>query len=104
MPTQPRIVSSKLEGYAGHHNDVRLNRTAGRIAAKDLLNGRQQEIRGERDQKLEAARNRRHFCGPQAGASSGTRLATERRGSAEITASRGVKDGARRLLTGGGRC
>ncbi len=48
-----------MQGYVGHYNNVRLNSATGYITPKDILAGRQQEIHGERDRKLEAARQQR---------------------------------------------
>jgi len=39
-----------VEGYVGHYNNVRLNSATGYITPKDVLAGRQQEIRGTRPQ------------------------------------------------------
>lgn len=50
-----------VEGYVDHYNDVRLNSAVGCITPKDLMAGRQQEIHGERDRKLEAARKQRQI-------------------------------------------
>jgi len=47
-----------VEGYAEHYNNVRLN-SAIYITPKDMLTRHQQEIRAERDRKLEAAREQR---------------------------------------------
>ncbi len=48
-----------VKGYVEHYNDVRLNSAIGYITPKDMLLGRQQEIRAERDRKLEEARKQR---------------------------------------------
>jgi putative transposase len=48
-----------VEGYVEHYNNVRLNSAIGYITPKDMLAGHQQEIRAERDRKLEAAREQR---------------------------------------------
>jgi hypothetical protein len=44
---------------AEHYNNARLNSAIEYITPKDMLAGRQQEIHGERDRKLEAAREQR---------------------------------------------
>jgi hypothetical protein len=46
--------------------NVRLNSATGYITPKDMLAGRQQEIRAERDRKLEAARKQRQIRRQQA--------------------------------------
>jgi hypothetical protein len=48
-----------VQGYVEHCNNVRLNSAVGYITPKDMLAGRQQEIRAERDRKLEGARKQR---------------------------------------------
>ena len=48
-----------VQGYVEHYNHVRLNSAIGYITPKDMLAGRQQEIKVERDRKLEAAREHR---------------------------------------------
>jgi putative transposase len=48
-----------VEGYVEHYNDVRLNSAVGYITPNDMLAGRQREIHGERDRKLEVARKQR---------------------------------------------
>jgi len=48
-----------VHAYVEHYNSVRLNSAIGYIAPKDMLAGRQQEIHGERDRKLDAARRQR---------------------------------------------
>ncbi len=48
-----------VEGYVEHYNNARLNSAIGYITPKDMLAGRQQEIHGERDRTLEAAREQR---------------------------------------------
>ena len=45
-----------VEGFINHYNNVRLHSAIGYIAPVDKLNGRDQEIFKERDQKLEKAR------------------------------------------------
>jgi putative transposase len=55
-----------VEGYVGHYNDVRLNSAVGYITPKDMLAGRQQEIRAARDRKLEEARKQRQIRRQQA--------------------------------------
>ena len=50
-----------VEGYVEHYNSVRLNSAVGYITPKDMLAGRQQEIHGARDRKLEAARKKRQI-------------------------------------------
>jgi hypothetical protein len=48
-----------VEGYVERDNNARLNSAIGYITPEDMLAGRQQEIRRERDRKLEAAREQR---------------------------------------------
>jgi putative transposase len=48
-----------VQGYVAHYNNVRLSSAIGNITPKDTLTGHQQEIRAERDRKLEAAREQR---------------------------------------------
>jgi putative transposase len=48
-----------VEGFINHYNNVRLHSALGYIAPVDKLNGRDQEIFKERDQKLEKARELR---------------------------------------------
>jgi putative transposase len=50
-----RIVA----GYVAHYNNTRLHSAIGYITPKDKLEGREQTIFAQRDQKLEAARERR---------------------------------------------
>jgi putative transposase len=50
-----------VEGYVEHYNNVRLNSAVGYITPKDMLAGRQREIRAERDKKLEEARKQRQI-------------------------------------------
>jgi Transposase and inactivated derivatives len=45
-----------VKGYVEHYNNVRLSSAIGYITPKDILAGCQQEIRAERDRKLEGAR------------------------------------------------
>jgi len=45
-----------VEGFINHYNNLRLHSAIGYIAPVDKLNGRDQEIFKERDQKLEKAR------------------------------------------------
>jgi hypothetical protein len=56
-----------VQGYVEHYNNIRLNSAIGYITPKDLLAGRQQEIHGERDRKLAAARQQRQLRRQQAG-------------------------------------
>ena len=49
-----------------HYNNVRLNSATGYLTPKDMLTGRQQDIQGERDRKLEAARKQRQIRRRQA--------------------------------------
>ena len=49
-----------------HYDNVRLNSATGYITPKDVLAGRQQEIRAERNRKLEAARQQRQSRRQQA--------------------------------------
>jgi len=55
-----------VEGYVRHYNDVRLNSAIDYITPKDMLAGRQPEIRAERDRKLEEARKQRQIRRHQA--------------------------------------
>ena len=55
-----------MEGYVEHYNNVRLNSATGYIIPKDMLAGRQQEINGQRDRKLETARKQRQIRRQQA--------------------------------------
>jgi hypothetical protein len=55
-----------VEGYVEHYTDVRLNSAIGYITPKDMLAGRQEEIHGERDRKLEEARKQRQIPRQQA--------------------------------------
>jgi Integrase core domain len=48
-----------VQAYVEHYNNIRLNSAIGYITPKDMLIGHQQEIRAERDRKLEAAREQR---------------------------------------------
>jgi putative transposase len=57
--TDAKDARHLVKGYVEHYNNVRLNRAIGYIAPKDMLPGHQQEIRSERDRKLEAAREQR---------------------------------------------
>jgi hypothetical protein len=50
-----------VRGYVDHYNNVRLNSATGYITPKDMMAGGQQEIHGERDRKLEAARKQRQI-------------------------------------------
>ena len=45
--------------YVEHYNNVRLNSAIGYITPKDMLAGHQQEIRDERDRKLDTAKKQR---------------------------------------------
>ena len=47
--------------YIEHYHTVRLHSAIGYIAPVDKLNGRENEIFKERDQKLEAAREQRRI-------------------------------------------
>lgn len=67
-----RLVSA----YVEHYNTVRLHSAIGYVTPQDMLEGRQQEIFHERDQKLEAARELRRLR-RQAAAQAGTQTATE---------------------------
>jgi hypothetical protein len=49
-----------VSGYVDYNN-VSLNSATCYITPKDMLAGRQQEIRAERDRKLEAARKQRQI-------------------------------------------
>jgi putative transposase len=51
-----RVVREFVE----HYNHVRLHSALGYVTPKDRLEGRHLEIYQARDQKLEAARERRH--------------------------------------------
>jgi len=55
-----------VECYVEHYDNVRLNSATGYITPKDVLAGRQQEIRAERNRKLEAARQQRQSRRQQA--------------------------------------
>jgi putative transposase len=55
-----------VKGYVEHYNNVRLNSAIGYITPKDILAGRQQEIRAERDRKLEEAPKQRQIRRQQA--------------------------------------
>jgi transposase InsO family protein len=55
-----------VERFVEHYTDVRLQRSTGCIAPKDMLAGHQQEIQAERDRKLEAARQQRQIRRQQA--------------------------------------
>ena len=50
-----------VKGYVEHYNNVHLNSAIGYVIPKDKLAGRQQEIRAERDRKLEEARKQRQI-------------------------------------------
>ncbi len=56
--------------YVEHYNTVRLHSAIGYITPRDMLEGRQQEIFRQRDEKLEAARERRKLRRLQAAAGS----------------------------------
>ena len=56
--------------YVEHYHTVRLHSAIGYITPRDMLEGRQQEIFRQRDEKLEAARERRKLRRLQAAASS----------------------------------
>jgi putative transposase len=56
--------------YVEHYNTVRLHSAIGYITPREMLEGRQQEIFHQRDEKLEAARERRKLRRLQAVASS----------------------------------
>lgn len=50
-----------LEGFVEHYNNKRLHSTLGYIAPKDKLQGREQVIFSEREEKLHAAREKRRI-------------------------------------------
>jgi putative transposase len=50
-----------VQGYVGHHNNIRLNSAIGYIMPNDMLAGRQPEIHAGRDRKLEEARKQRQI-------------------------------------------
>jgi len=57
-----------VAGYVEHYNTVRLHSAIGYVTPQDMLDGRQQQIFRERDQKLEAARQERQLRRQQAAA------------------------------------
>jgi len=63
----PRRLVSR---YVEHYHTVRLHSAIGYITPRDMLEGRQQEIFRQRDEKLEAARERRKLRRLQAAAGS----------------------------------
>jgi transposase InsO family protein len=50
-----------VSGFVGHYNNVRLHSAIGFVTPKDKLEGRAEAIGQARDQKLEAARERRRL-------------------------------------------
>jgi putative transposase len=55
-----------VQEYVAYYNDLRLHSAIGYVTPKDMLAGRQKEIHGERDRKLEAAREQRRIRRQQA--------------------------------------
>ncbi|MEM6456188.1 MAG: integrase core domain-containing protein [Acidobacteriota bacterium] len=59
QPDDPERAREALAAFAEHYNRVRLHSAIGYITPADILAGRQKNIRSERDQKLERARESR---------------------------------------------
>lgn len=60
-PRSPDEANELVAGFVEHYNDVRLHSAIGYVAPKDMLENRAEEIWAERDEKLEAARERRRL-------------------------------------------
>jgi putative transposase len=61
-----RDARRRVQGYVQLYNNIRLNSAIDYITPKDMLPGRQEEIRSERDRKLAWARQQRQIRRPQA--------------------------------------
>ena len=57
-PLSPDDARRLLNSYVEHYNNLRSNGATGYITPKDMLAGRQQEIRADRERKLATARLR----------------------------------------------
>jgi putative transposase len=55
-----------IQSYVDHYNTVRLHSAIGYVTPQDMLTGRQAEIHGARDRKLEQARRQRQLRRQQA--------------------------------------
>ena len=61
MPLTPEDARRLIEYYVEHYNTVRLHSAIGFVTPADMLAGRQNEIHGARDRKLEQARQQRQL-------------------------------------------
>jgi len=50
-----------IQSYVDHYNTVRLHSAIGYVTPQDMITGRQAEIHGARDRKLEQARRQRQL-------------------------------------------
>jgi len=55
-----------IQSYVDHYNTVRLHSAIGYVTPQDMITGRQAEIHGARDRKLEQARRQRQLRRQQA--------------------------------------
>ena len=61
VPLTPEDARRLIERYVVHYNTVRLHSAIGFVTPADMLAGRQNEIHGARDRKLEQAREQRQL-------------------------------------------
>ena len=66
VPLTPEDARRLIEYYVEHYNTVRLHSAIGFVTPTDMLAGRQNEIHGARDRKLEQARQQRQLRRRQA--------------------------------------
>ena len=66
VPLTPEDARRLIEYYVEHYNTVRLHSAIGFVTPADMLAGRQNEIHGARDRKLEQARQQRQLRRRQA--------------------------------------